>query len=63
MTTTARAIKASDGSTDAIEIAHYLSAHSEYVELKFAARWEDLRVFAGELLELIKQAEANADPS
>ena len=64
MTTTAQAIKRPDGTTRQIQIVHTLSG-ADYgsVRVDFSARWEDLRAFAGELLELIKQAEANSDPS
>ena len=59
MTTTVRALPEPDGSTFDIEVTYT----GEHVQLHFTERWESLREFAGELLELIKQAEANSDPS
>ena len=61
MTTTAQAIKRTDGSTRLIQIVHTHSDDYGSVHVEFSARWEDLRDFAGYLLEIIKQAEANSD--
>ena len=58
MTTTAQAVKADDGSTIRIVISHV----EGHVVIGFQERWEDMRYFAGRLLELIKEAEANSDP-
>ena len=64
MTTTAHAIKRPDGSIRQIEIVHTsMSSDDGSTQIAFSARWEELRSFAGELLEIIKQAEANSDPS
>ena len=58
MTTTAKLINNPDGSPRDIEIVH---VEGDF-RVEFRDRWEDLRGFAGALLELVGKAEANSDP-
>ena len=58
MTTTARLINDPDGSPSQIEISHVDG--STRVEIR--EHWMAVRPFAGQLLELIREAEANSDP-
>lgn len=59
MTTTAKLINNEDGSPYEIEIA-YVDGDTR---IAFRDHWTHVRSFAGSLLELIREAEANSDPS
>ena len=59
MTMTAQLLKNPDGSPDRIEIVHVDGG----TRVEIRQPWTHLRGFAGVLLELIREAEANSDPA
>ena len=58
MTTTAKLINNPDGSPSQIEIMH---VDGDF-RIQFREHWTSIREFAGQLLELVREAEANSDP-
>ena len=58
MTTTAKLINNPDGSPSQIEIVHVDGG----TRIEFRDNWMNIRGFAGHLLELVREAEANSDP-
>ena len=56
-------VLAQDGSTISIAIRAQQVSEGAFCDITIVEPWEDMRALAGELLELIKEAEANSDPS
>ena len=59
MTMSARLINNADGSPNLIEIEQYDGG----TRVQIRQHWLAVRSFSGQLLELIREAEANSDPA